>query len=142
MSVSGQEVRMVSTEELQQMLANPEKPVLVNFWATWCRPCLEEIPFLLEAWRRQPGMFDLVFVSVDFRSQQQAVRNAAKRLQMEGTLLHLIAEGDWINKVDANWSGAIPYTLLRHNQKAAYFYDAFQSAEHVLQFVTSHLKTR
>ncbi|MCS6991702.1 MAG: thioredoxin domain-containing protein [Chitinophagales bacterium] len=139
MSLGAQEVRLVTVDELHQLLSNPKKPVLVNFWATWCRPCIEEIPYLLEAHRRHPEAFDLLFVSVDFRSQQQAVRNTVKRLNMQGTLLHLIAEGDWINQIDPNWSGAIPFTLLRHNQKVAYFYDAFDSVNDVLNFVRSNL---
>ncbi len=42
---------------------------LVNFWATWCPPCVEEFPAMLELQRRLEGQLDIVFVSIDERSE-------------------------------------------------------------------------
>lgn len=138
---SAQEVRLITADSLVHLLHNSEKPLMVNFWATWCKPCLDEIPYLLEAHRRHPEQFDLLFVSVDFRSQQAAVSKTVKRLGMDGLTVHLLAQGNWIDRIDPNWSGAIPFTLLRYNQKAAYFYDAFHSTDQVVEFVNTALKT-
>ncbi len=59
---------------------------LVNFWATWCPPCVEEIPSLNQLARRYVGEpFEVV--SVDFRESEQAIREFATRVSIEFPVL-------------------------------------------------------
>ncbi|MEO5668706.1 MAG: TlpA disulfide reductase family protein, partial [Bdellovibrionota bacterium] len=65
-SVSRGQVGTIPVEELEHMDIPLEAPItVVNFWATWCPPCVEEFPALLELQRRLEGKVDIVFVSVD-----------------------------------------------------------------------------
>jgi len=110
-----QEVKTVSFEELQKVMSeNPQQPKLVNFWATWCKPCVDELPFFVKgAGEMKKSNVQFIFVSVDFKSVHDAVEEKVRQLGLTGTLLHLTEPGtDWIDKVDTNWSGAIPFTML------------------------------
>lgn len=115
-SVSGfaQELRIVSYPELEKIIsASSEKPTLVNLWATWCKPCVEELPYFISAHERFKDEVEFIFVSLDFMSQTPKVKEMIKKLSMHGTMIQLNEPGgDWIDEMDKNWSGAIPYTLL------------------------------
>lgn len=97
--------------------ARRERPLLVNFWATWCVPCREEFPDLVKIREQYPDeRLDFVTVSLDdisdigkavpeFLSEQRATR-------MPAYLLHVADEGTAINFVDATWQGELPATFL------------------------------
>lgn len=94
---------------------------VINFWATWCRPCVEEMPDLLKAekaFKGQPVRF--FFVSLDFKgdSEKRVTPFAKKRRMANVVLLDEPDYNKWIPKVDKKWEGNIPVTLfLRNGQK-------------------------
>lgn len=103
---------------------------LINVWATWCGPCVEEFPVLVQAMRRfSMRPFDLITISVDHPGQSKRVQeflqglNAGvpKRmhpaLKKEGrsTNHYLYAEVDWqplMQALDPAWPGGVPHTIL------------------------------
>ncbi len=89
---------------------------VVNFWATWCRPCVEELPgFTKAASELKEQKVKFIFVSLDFPDQNPGkLTSFVKKHQMEGRTL-LLNDPDsnaWIPRVDSGWSGAIPATLI------------------------------
>lgn len=138
-----QELKIVNYEELEHILSSsPDQPKLVNCWATWCKPCVEELPYFnalhKEATSSSPEM---IFISLDFLSQTHKVEELIHKLSLNGTLLQLNQPGgEWIDAFDNNWSGAIPYTvlLLPGGEKIPH-YDAFNSLDELKSFVNKNL---
>lgn len=91
------------------------KVLVLNFWATWCTPCVEEFPELVKVQReyRRRGV-DVVFVSIDDDADaQQKVTTFLKKMRVAG-ISYLKTPGDdekFINAVDRHWGGAVPITL-------------------------------
>ena len=97
--------------------AGRARPLLVNFWATWCVPCREEFPDLVEI-RGQYGSdtLDFVLVSLDDPSDiEKAVPEflaEQRATELTSYLLHATDESVAINLVDPGWSGELPATFL------------------------------
>lgn len=100
------------------ILAEIRKPgaaaVLVNVWATWCSPCLEEFPDLLHVARElAPKGLRLVLVSVDFPG---AEASASRFLASQGvdfpTFMRTGKDEDFVDGLEPQWSGAIPATFV------------------------------
>ena len=89
---------------------------VINFWATWCKPCVEEIPhFIKLADELKEQDVEFLFVSLDFRKNlEKSVINFVKDNGMQGrtVLLHDPDANSWIDRVDPSWTGAIPATLV------------------------------
>ncbi len=88
--------------------------VLVNLWATWCIPCREEFPALLELQKTLAIRgFKLILVSADFANQRPQVEAFLAR-QGVGFRTFLKAEADqaFIEGIDRRWSGALPASAL------------------------------
>ncbi len=92
--------------------------LLVDFWATWCEPCLRELPELAKLHKRLAGRFQLVTISVDDAEQEADVRKFLAKFGVPGP--HYIKRtGDddaFIRSVDPNWSGALPALFLYDRQ--------------------------
>lgn len=102
----------------QKILASIESSssefVLVNMWATWCSPCLEEFPDLVQLdslWRTKGA--EVIFVSVDFAEQFEDARQFIKRNGWSGlSFFKDEADNDFVNGISEKWSGAIPATFI------------------------------
>ena len=115
-----QRVAVIKFPELQQRLTRPtDTTYVVNFWATWCAPCVKELPNFEQLRRANAGRkVKVLLVSLDYASQlANKVKPFVKQrgLQSEVLLLDEADPNAWIDKVDAQWSGALPFTLIFNN---------------------------
>ncbi len=102
---------------------------VINFWATWCKPCVEELP-AFEKMHAEIGSKKqkLLLVSLDFPNQieKQLIPFIKKRnLQPEVIVLSDPDTNTWIPKVSPEWSGAIPATLVYNKNKKLFFEESF-----------------
>ncbi len=86
---------------------------VVNFWATWCRPCVQELP-LFDSLNKivENERFKMVLVSLDFKAENAEAFMKKRGYDVEMVVLMDPDSNKWINEIDSNWSGAIPYTLI------------------------------
>lgn len=91
--------------------------MLVNFWATWCAPCLEEIPMLAELRRahREKG-FEVVGIAID---QVAKVREMVAKLSVEYPILLADSQGLQLLRELGNSSGGLPFTLMLDRKQQA-----------------------
>lgn len=117
------------------------KTYVINFWATWCGPCVEELPYFERLAEETAGQdVEIVLVSLDFRRD---VRTKLLRFIRERPLeLPVIALTDsktnvWIDKVDPEWGGAIPITIVYKNDQRQFFAEQFSDYEELAEAVRS-----
>ncbi|MFO8000408.1 MAG: TlpA disulfide reductase family protein [Marinilabilia sp.] len=116
--VQAQNIPEMDFEAFEPLLhKSNDTTYVVNFWATWCKPCVEEIPAFLEvASEFDEEKVKFVFVSLDLPDQKEnRVIPFMKKHGMEDEKVILLNDPDsnsWIDKVNPGWSGAIPATVI------------------------------
>ena len=116
-----QRVAVLKFPELQKRLTHPsDTTYVVNFWATWCGPCVQELPSFEQVRAAQTNKkVKFLLVSLDYASQlDKKVKPFVQKrgLQAEVVLLNEPDPNTWLQKVDPRWSGSIPFTLIVNNQ--------------------------
>ncbi len=114
------QVQKVKITDLEKMIADSKGPMIINFWATWCKPCVDEIPYFLEELKdNKNDSLRLILVSLDGDDQFPDALNkfVVKRKYEKARLLWLDeTNADYFcPKVDPKWSGAIPASLFINN---------------------------
>ncbi|MCR9062559.1 MAG: redoxin domain-containing protein [Cytophagales bacterium] len=126
-SAEAQTVSSINFQELESIISKNESEVLVlNFWATWCKPCVEELP-AFETISQNYSLIDVqvYLISMDFAKELNRVQQYIEKKEIKSKVV-LLDEPDydsWINKVDSSWTGAIPATVLiskKENKKEFY----------------------
>lgn len=120
--VTGQDLEYLKVPQLENILNSKDnKLYVINFWATWCAPCIKEFPAfkkVSEEFSDQKVQF--IMVSLDFPSQvnEQLIpflkRNDVK---LRVALMTDLDYDSWIDIVDPSWQGDIPATLVFNNVK-------------------------
>ena len=118
-------VVQIDDAKFKELIKTSGKPLLINFWATWCVPCREEFPDLVKIDADYRGKIDFFTVSLDF--VEEINRDVPKFLsemkaEMPAYLLVSEDENALISSTAKDWSGGLPFTIL-YNEKGeiAYF---------------------
>ena len=118
-------------EELAPFLhKDNDKIYVVNFWATWCAPCVKELPAFEKIKSNfQSKNVEVLLVSLDFPEQIDTKLRAflvRKKIQSEVVVLNDPDQDVWIPKINKDWSGAIPATLIYSKNKRVFFERSFE----------------
>jgi len=116
---NSQDIKSIKITDLEKTIEESKTPLIVNFWATFCVPCLEEIPYFQEITQQHKNEnVSIVFVSLDMKEAYPAkVNEIAKRLKLDYPVV-------WLNetnadyfcpKIDTSWTGGMPSSLFVNN---------------------------
>ena len=107
-------------QDLKSAMENSQTPIIINFWATFCKPCISELPYFqaLADKYKHKGV-KLLMVSLDMKeSFPEKVSSFAKKLKLTSPVVFLDESNAdlFCPAVDSSWSGAIPATIFINNR--------------------------
>jgi thiol-disulfide isomerase/thioredoxin len=109
-----QQAEVIKFDRLRSLLEEKgEKVQVINFWATWCAPCVKELPLFEALTARNEPAIKVTLVSLDFADEIKKVNSfiSRRKIRSEVLLLDEIDYNSWIDRVEETWGGAIPATL-------------------------------
>ncbi len=117
-----QNVQVLKITDLEKRIRNNSDTIyVVNFWATWCAPCVKELPAFDSINNTfQKNRVKVLLVSMDFKEDLESKLLPfinKKKLVSEVVLLDEINGNYFIPKVSEHWSGALPATLIVESKK-------------------------
>lgn len=110
-----QQLQGIKIEELNTYIKKADHPLIINFWATWCQPCIAEIPYLQQAAQQyKDSGLELIMVSLDFpEAFPKDITAFIKSKNLNGTFFWLDETNadHFCPVIDKAWQGGIPATL-------------------------------
>jgi thiol-disulfide isomerase/thioredoxin len=113
----GQKAEVIKLEGLQEIIeAKTGNVKVINFWATWCKPCIKELPYFENIERSlENRTIEVFLISIDFVEDFESKLLSFIEKRKLNSTIKLLDETDYnsfIDKIDKRWSGAIPATLV------------------------------
>ncbi len=134
LSANGESIGYYTYDQFKKLLEGEnDTTYVVNFWATWCAPCVKELPHfqkLYETYKDQK--VHLILVSLDFERQLETkFYPFLKKNPLAGEILLLDQTGmnDWIGKINRDWEGSLPATLIYKGFKQQFYAQSFEYDE-------------
>lgn len=112
---------------------------VINFWATWCKPCVAELPYF-EQLHAQIGdqKIKVVLVSLDFaKDVETKLVNFVQQRRLKPSVIALTdgKYNDWIDKVHPDWGGAIPVTYIYRAEQVLFHDQQYEDYEELIASV-------
>ncbi|TNE69906.1 TlpA family protein disulfide reductase [bacterium] len=125
-TLKAQDVIQLKPEEVQSFIKQKtqKKAVLVNLWATWCGPCIEEFPDIVFLAKKYEKDLEVVFISGDFLDDMDRVKEFLTNQNVKfTTYIKTGSESEFIEAVHSEWSGALPFTFIlkKGGEEVAYW---------------------
>ncbi|WP_430612725.1 TlpA family protein disulfide reductase [Flavobacterium sp. JP2137] len=140
------QVKMVQYEALQEIIdQRDDRLYVVNFWATWCKPCIEELPdfMAVNSAYEDDKKFKMILVSLDRPKDFETVMKPFLSAHQIVTDVYLLDDNKrmntWIPAFDPRWSGAIPATFLYKNGEKRVFVEQSLSKSELEALIKTHL---
>ncbi len=116
-SLTAQDIPYIKADQITRWKNSDSDTVYVlNFWATWCAPCVAELPDFEKITSTYAGKpVKVILISTDFRRDVDTkVKPFVKRKKLNSTVMFMneTTPNDWIDTVSTEWTGAIPATLI------------------------------
>ncbi|MDW8230974.1 MAG: TlpA family protein disulfide reductase [Saprospiraceae bacterium] len=127
--------------ELEERIAQAKSNTLlvINFWATYCKPCVKELPYFNVLHQKYASSdFEILLVSLDFKGQLEKKFIPflqSERLRPEVILLSDQDADEWIPRVQPDWNGVIPVTLLVRGKERDFHAGEFESLAELEDFI-------
>ncbi|MBI3718525.1 MAG: TlpA family protein disulfide reductase [Sphingobacteriales bacterium] len=130
---NAQTIKRWKYADLEQYINQSKNPLVINFWATFCKPCVEEIPYFQKTIKKYEGKkVKLLLVSLDFPEYYpEKIEAFAKKNGFTAEIVWIDEEdpGQFCPKIDKNWSGVMPATLFLNKKKNYRSFHAQQLTE-------------
>jgi len=127
-------------EDLHPLLhRDNDTTYVINFWATWCKPCVRELPLFEQLYDHYAGQpVKILLVSLDMRRDLDT--RLPRFLREQGIRCEVLALTDtdgnaWIPRIDPDWSGAIPATLVRRGSRTAFSEEEWDDFPGLLEWI-------
>lgn len=141
--VSGQTIPEINKEGITMITQRSnDTTYVINFWATWCSPCVKEIGYFEELYRKHvSSAVSVILVSLDFPDQLENrlipfIRE--KEISAPVLLMTDLNYNGWIDHVDPAWSGALPATLI-YNRESRIFLEKELTRDELFNYVNQIL---
>lgn len=123
------------------VIKEDENVYVINFWATWCAPCIKELPYF-EQLHKENKKVKVILVSLDSRKDlEKKLIPFVERKKITAEVL-LLSDKDyntWLSKIDKDWSGAIPATLIIQGKKHLFAEREFENFTELNDYVNSFI---
>lgn len=116
---------------------------VINFWATWCKPCVKELPYFEALHENFKGeKIKVILVSLDFKKDvEPKLIPFVEEHKLKSDVVALTDHKyhEWIDKVDPEWGGAIPVTVVYNQQQREFVGESFANQEELFELVQKML---
>ena len=134
--VNAQEIKKVKAAEVVKMINESTTPLIINFWATWCRPCVNELNYfekVVDKFKDQN--VKLVLISVDYPDYYNTVVSFVKSRGYKATVYWLDEQETSViqSSIDKGFEGVIPATLMVNKAKNYRVFHSGQLTENTLK---------
>ena len=140
MQLAFAQVPKIKKDELDALISDSDaKLTVINFWATWCGPCIKELPYFEEINRYDN--VKVLLVSLDFPQEHEKVNAFVKRKGLKSQVYQLDEKDPdyFLRAIDESWSGAIPATLMVNQKGKRWFFEKAFSREDLLNKVNERI---
>lgn len=123
---------------------NDETTYVINFWATWCLPCVKELPYFEQLNEKYKGQnVKVILVSLDLPKKVESnLIPFIKKKNLKSEIIHLNDPdaNTWIEKVDKSWAGSIPATVIYNKNSRVFAEDSYSSLKELEEELLTIIK--